>query len=112
MYDYEVFGEVVMRGKGVATNCLRKTTNFNHYKDILFGKLKVTGVETRRIQSKKHELYSVQMQKTALTGHDDKRYVKEDNITTLPWGHKDVPVTFKWKVTQAEEDRFREQVTW
>ena len=38
------------------------------------------------IQSKDHNLYTTQMNKVALCGKDDKRYITENNINTLAIG--------------------------
>ena len=52
------------------------------YKTSLF-QGKATGV----IRSYDHELYSEKVRKVALCPFDDKRYVKNDGITTLAHGH-------------------------
>jgi hypothetical protein len=44
----------------------------------------------RSIVSKKHNVYTVESTKVALSSNDDKRVILEDGITTLPYGHKDL----------------------
>ena len=56
------------------------------YKTSLF-QGKATGVVGHIIRSYDHELYSEKVKKMALCPFDDKRYVKNDGITTLAHGH-------------------------
>ena len=39
------------------------------------------------IRSEKHKLYTVTQNKTSLSAYDDKRYILDDGISTLPYGH-------------------------
>jgi len=39
------------------------------------------------IRSEKHELYTQQINKVALSAEDDKRIIMEDRISTLAYGH-------------------------
>ena len=39
------------------------------------------------IRSEKHELYTQQINKVALSAEDDKRIIMEDGISTLAYGH-------------------------
>ena len=41
-----------------------------------------------RIASSKHQLMTVINNKKSLSGYDDKRYLCQDKITTLPYGHE------------------------
>lgn len=43
--------------------------------------------EQHNITSENHHLYSTSSYKVALSPFDDKRYISQDGITTLPWGH-------------------------
>ena len=44
----------------------------------------------KRIQSKKHKIGTYEMNKISLTCFDDKRFVLNDGIHTLPYFHKDL----------------------
>ena len=56
------------------------------YKTSLF-QGKATGVVEHIIRNYDHELYSEKVKKVALCQFDDKRYVKNDGITTLAHGY-------------------------
>ena len=43
------------------------------------------------IKSSNHKTYTQEINKTSLSCFDDKRYIKDDGINTLAYGHKDIP---------------------
>ena len=45
----------------------------------------------RGIKSKKHEILTYESDKRSLFDLDDKRYILDNGINTLPYGHKDIP---------------------
>ena len=63
---------------------------YEEFGDTLFNK-KVHGHKMRRIKSKNHNLITYESNKTCTSCFDDKRYIKENGIDTLPYGHKDIP---------------------
>ena len=69
---------------------LKIATEFNEFKDTLFNK-KVVRHKMKRIQSKKHKIETYEISKNSLSAFDGKRYVLDDGINTLPYGHKDLP---------------------
>ena len=52
---------------------------------------KVIRHNMRGIKSKHNEIYTYESNKTSLSAFDGKRYVLDDGINTLPYGHKDLP---------------------
>ena len=60
------------------------------YKNCFF-----TGKEQLRkmnvIRSHKHDIYTEEVNKVALSSNDDKRYILVDGINTLAWGHYRIP---------------------
>ena len=62
-------------------------TEFNKFKDVLFGK-KIIRHKMKRIQSKKHKLGTYEIDKISLSCFDNKRYVLDDGIYALAYFHK------------------------
>ena len=58
--------------------------------DTLFNN-KVHRHKMRRIKSKNHNLITYESNKRSTFCFDDKRYILNDGINTLPYGHKDRP---------------------
>jgi hypothetical protein len=48
---------------------------------------KQSTVTMQQIRSYNHEIYSIQLTKTGLSPYDDKRYVLDDKVSTLAYGH-------------------------
>ena len=72
----------VRKCKGIKKNVIKKKLDFDNYVKCLFSGEK----EMRKmkiIRSEKHDIYSKEVNKIALSNEDDKRQVLEDNIHTL-----------------------------
>ena len=83
-------GEESKKCKGVKKSVVKKSITHEDYKTCLF-----TGKEQLRkmnvIRSHKHDIYTEEVNKVALSSNDDKRYILEDGIDTLAWGHYRIP---------------------
>ena len=78
---------VVKRAKGVKNSTLENQITFEDYHNCIKNNCSKLG-EQYSIRSKKHELYTISMEKIALNPFDDKRYIiKPDGIETIAWGH-------------------------
>ena len=86
MYSYKMAGEDHKKCKGVKKNVVKKTITHEDYKDCLF-----TGTERLRkmnvIRSYRHDMYTEEVNKVALSANDDKRVIMEDGIRNLAYGH-------------------------
>jgi hypothetical protein len=76
-----------LKGKGIKKSTL-KTITFNDYLECLF-KHKTLIKTQNIIQSKKHQVFTVENQKLALSWSDDKRQLLNNSTDTLPWGYKE-----------------------
>ena len=97
MYSY-AGEESGKRAKGVKKSVLKKTISHEDYKTCLLEK-KVYSRDMPGLRSYKHTIHGETVHKIALAPLDTKRYILEDGITTLAFGHKDIPVH-----TQATQD--------
>ena len=79
------------RCKGVKKQVVENSITHEDYKTCLR-----TGKEQLRkqniLRSYEHEVYTEEVNKIALSSIDDKRYILDDGIHTLAWGHHRIPV--------------------
>ena len=66
---------------------IKRTIKFNDYKNCLL-KDKVILKSQQRFISKKHDVFTENINKIALSNNDDKRIVSSDKITSYPYGYK------------------------
>ena len=83
LYCYKVEDEKeIKKCKGIKSNVVKKSIDFDDYFKCLF-----SGEKQMRkmniIRSEKHDIYSKEVNKIALSNEDDKRYVLKDKIHTL-----------------------------
>ena len=79
-------GEESKKCKGINKVVTKNDIAFDDYKNVLFNQT----VQMRKmnvIRSYKHEIYTETVNKTALSGNDDKRIVGGDRIHTMAYGH-------------------------
>ena len=79
----------VKKLKGIGKTIITKDIRFDDYKDCLFNnKTKMNKMYT--LNSNKHELFVNEINKISMTPFDDKRYICEDGIQTIPYGMDDL----------------------
>ena len=87
LYSYKMFkGKESKKCKGVKSLVVKNSITHEDYKNCLF-----TGKEQLRkmnvIRSHKHDIYTEEINKVALSSNDDKRYLLEGQTATLALGH-------------------------
>ena len=71
--------------KGISQPIVKKEMNFKNYKNCLYNT--ETQLNTMfRLNSEKHNMFINEVKKVSLNPFDDKRYICEDGIKTLPYG--------------------------
>ena len=70
------------KAKGVKKNVIKKSLSFEDYKKFLFTEDKLMK-EMNIIRSQNHEIFSMTVNKVALSAKDDKRRISENKINTL-----------------------------
>ena len=86
MYTFIVNSKTVKKCKGVKKSTIDHKIEFSDYKNCLFNETQML-TSMNLIRSKKHKIYTVKANKLSLSPLDQKRYVLEDKINTLPFGH-------------------------
>ena len=80
-FKVEEKGEI-RKAKGVKKNVIKKSLSFEDYKKCLFTENKLMK-EMNIIRSEKHDIYSMTVNKVALSANDDKRLICSNKINTL-----------------------------
>ena len=80
-------GKEDKKAKGTKKCVIKRMIKFNDYKNCLL-KDKVLLKSQQRFVSKKHDVYTENINKIALSNNDDKRIVSSDKITSYPYGYK------------------------
>lgn len=93
MYCVKADGvEVMKKAKGVKKYVLKKSITFEHYMRCISDNSTVISCEQNSIRSKNHNVYSIRQTKIALSPMDNKRYIFNTRVDTLPWGHYRIPL--------------------
>ena len=80
-------GKEDKKTKGTKKCVIKRMIKFDDYKNCLL-KDKVLLKSQQRFISKKHDVYTEDINKIALSNDDDKRIVSSDKITSYPYGYK------------------------
>ncbi len=80
----------VKKAKGVQRNIIKNEVSFLDYYNCLFNEQNLMKHQTT-FRSKKHNIHTVKQAKLALKLADSKRVWSTDNLTSLAFGHKDIP---------------------
>ena len=91
-------------GKGIKKNILKDVLDFEQYKNALFNEVSLKN-NMYMLRSIKHNIYSIKQNKTSLNPYDDKRYICDDGITTLPYGHHSITENKYIEDEKNKEDR-------
>ena len=75
------------KAKGTKKCVIKRMIKFNDYKNCLL-KDEVILKSQQRFVGKKHDVYTENISKIALSNNDDKRIVSSDKITSYPYGYK------------------------
>ena len=82
LYSFKIEDEKeTLKAKGVKKNVIKNTLLFEDYKECLFSEKEVMR-NMNIIRSHNHDIYSITVNKIALSSNDDKRMICEDKINT------------------------------
>ena len=80
-------GKEDKKARGTKKCIIKKKVKFNDYKKCLFNDELILKSQQRFI-SKKHDVYTENINKIALSNNDDKRIVSSNKISSYPYGYK------------------------
>ena len=86
-----------VKAKGIQKAYVKKHVRHKQYLDVLRNVTRNTKATFRKFRSTQHVVNTVEMDKLCLCAFDDKRYILDDGISTLAYGHYSLR---KWNVAQ------------
>jgi hypothetical protein len=87
----DVLEHETKKAKGVPKLALKKFHKMEHFKSCIeLEQMKVHDIDFFKLASQKHSMFFVKSSKLSLSGFDTKRWVMDDNVCSLPFGHKDI----------------------
>ena len=88
----KVYDNEIRKAKGVKRYVVKKHLRHEQYKEVLFqSKTLIHGMNMLR--SERHQIYGMRMNKVSLSPLDTKRWILNNGIDTLAYGHKDIGKT-------------------
>lgn len=82
--------EKMKKAKGVKKYVLNNEIGFSDFLNCLQNNCTLMK-EQNSIRSKLHTVFTVRQKKVALSPFDNKRFILENKVDTLPWGHYKIP---------------------
>ena len=92
LYSIDYFGGKEQSAKGVQKS-VKKTLNHDLFRQCLFLKEKVLKTMTQ-LRSHCHQIVVKEIDKVALSSFDDKRFLLENGVSSLAYGHYKIGATF------------------
>ena len=86
VYAFKSNEEETKKLKGIKRSVVKQEIHFAHYKSCIINRIQYKHT-MNTFKSTKHELQTIAINKTSLSCYDDKRYICNDGIRTLPHGH-------------------------
>jgi hypothetical protein len=92
MYSLRIFKsrKSTIKAKGIKKQYVRKNMRHEHFIRVLHSQA-VTTCTFKAFRSRNHKLQTVEITKRCLDAFDDKRFILNDGVHTLAYGHKDIP---------------------
>ena len=75
--------------KGIKSSVKDNEITHEDYRNVLTEKIQMK-INQNTIRSNKHEVHSISQTKISLSCYDDKRYLKDDGISSFAYGHKNI----------------------
>ena len=86
LYSLETKKEEMNKAKGVQKNIVKRDISDQDYADCLFDERKFMH-NMLTIRSFKHQHYTIKQNKVSLSPYNNKRYLLDDRVSSLPYGN-------------------------
>ena len=109
----EASGKIIKKAKGVKKNVVKKSIRHEQYREALFSKKTFRhGMDVLLLE--KHHIYGQHLNKISLSPFDSKRWIAENGVDTLAYGHKHAlpAVQLKWMHTSMNCSMLEDPTKW
>ena len=86
IYSLKTKKQEMRKAKEQKKNVVKKGISHQDYVDCLFEERKFMHT-MQTIRSFKHQLYTIKQNKVSLSPSDDRRYLMDDGVSSLPYNH-------------------------
>ena len=90
MYSLSCGNKSQRKVKGMKKNYVKKHVRHQSFLNVIRNPALVTDATFRLFQSRNHDVRTIEMNKVCLSAFDDKRYILDDGVSTLAYGHRDI----------------------
>ena len=90
MYSLSCGSKSQKKAKGIKKRYVKNRVQHESFAKVLKNTKKVTKAKFRQFKSTNHVVNTVQMNKLCLSALDDKRYILDDGMSTIAYGHIDL----------------------
>lgn len=97
------------KAKGVKKYCAKQLKP-SEYEACLIDREKIIFKNQHVFRSRLHEIYTENLKKSALNGADNKRFIKNDGVSTYAWGHLDIPFEEARRLTDEDVEMLEASV--
>ena len=87
MYSLSCGNKSQKKVKGIKKNCVKKNVRHESFLNVLRNTSSTTNAKFRLFRSTNHVINTIEMNKLCLSAFDDKRYILDDGVHTLAYGH-------------------------
>ena len=90
MYSFVYESGEQKKVKGIKKNFVKKHVRHENFLHVLRNPTTVTTAKFRHFESKNHVVRTMEINKSCLSAFDDKRYILDDGVLTLAYGHESI----------------------
>ena len=90
MYSFQATTKNFKKAKGIQKHYVRKHVRHENFFEVLRKTLRNTTAKFCAIRSTNYEVNTVEVTKLCLCSFDDKRYILDDGVRTLAYGHNSI----------------------
>jgi len=88
LHAYKLFenSKEVKKANGIKKNVVQKEICFEDFRKYLLTKESIYKKQNM-FKTDKHDIYTAELNKKALSAYDNKQFILDNDINTLAWGH-------------------------